>query len=187
MMVMQTGVTVAIIEGDHILLTLREDFEVWCMPGGEVEDGEALADAARREAHEETGLEVELTRLVGVYSRIGWHGHHNTLFAARVRGGVLAPDPREVVEARFFPFDALPDHLLFGQRHKIEDAISGVTGVVKTEYIAMPESANLSRAELYALRDQSGLSRREFYLRHMPPLTPDAITVEVSGVEGKQG
>jgi ADP-ribose pyrophosphatase YjhB (NUDIX family) len=184
-MMTQTGVTVAIIESDRILLTLREDFEVWCMPGGEVEDGEALADAARRETREETGLEVELTRLVGLYSRVGWRNHHVCLFAARAVGGALTPDPREVVEARFFPFDALPEHLPIGQRERIADVRSGVSGLVKTERIPSLNALAESRAELYALRDKSGLSRREFYLRSVPPLTPDAITVEVSGVEGK--
>ena len=61
------GVNIAIIPDDKILLTERTDFEVWCLPGGEVEPGESLAQAALRETREETGLEVELTRLVGVY------------------------------------------------------------------------------------------------------------------------
>src|SRR5450755_3023285 len=102
------GVSVAILEGDTILLTLREDFEVWCMPGGQVDEGESLADAARREVREETGLEVELTRLVGTYSRVGLRNHHSFVFAARIIGGSLTPQPNEVLEARFFPFDALP-------------------------------------------------------------------------------
>ncbi len=37
------GVGIAIIQESKILLTLREDFEVWCLPGGAVETGESLA------------------------------------------------------------------------------------------------------------------------------------------------
>ena len=62
---------VAVIQDGKILLTKREDFEVWCLPSGGVEDGESLAEAAIRETKEETGVDVELTRLVGVYSRLG--------------------------------------------------------------------------------------------------------------------
>jgi ADP-ribose pyrophosphatase YjhB (NUDIX family) len=175
------GVNVAIIEGDSILLTLREDFEVWCLPGGHVDEGEALADAARREIREEIGLEVELTRLVGLYSRVGWRDYHLAGFAGRVIGGSLTPDPREVLDARFFPFDALPEHLLLGQAHRIQDAISGATGIVKTEYFPTTDVLSPSRTDLYALRDQSGLSRREFYSRNIPLLSGDQIKVELPG------
>lgn len=180
------GVTVAILEGETILLTLREDFEVWCMPGGEVDDGEALADAARREVHEETGLEVELTRLVGIYSRVGWRANHIFLFAARVTGGALMPDPREVLEARFFPFDALPNPMLIGQAQRIDDVISGVVGVVKTEHTISINALAPTRAEIYALRDQSGLSRQDFYLKNVPLLTPQQITTEVAGIRSNE-
>jgi ADP-ribose pyrophosphatase YjhB (NUDIX family) len=63
------GVNVAVIEDGRVLLTQREDFEVWCLPGGQVESGESLAQAAVREVREETGLHIELLRLVGIYSR----------------------------------------------------------------------------------------------------------------------
>ncbi len=64
------AVNVAVIHEGKILLTKREDFETWILPSGGVEEGESLAQAAIRETKEETGLDVELTRLVGVYSRL---------------------------------------------------------------------------------------------------------------------
>lgn len=176
------GVSVAIVECGTILLTMREDFEVWCLPGGEIDEGESIADAARREVREETGLEVELTRLVGTYSRIGWRPNHLFLFAAHVIGGTLTPDPREVLEAHFFPFNALPQPLLFGNAYKIADAVGGVIGCVKTERVLIPDAPQISRAELYAQRDQSGVSRREFYLRSIPPLNALTVATEVAGV-----
>ena len=176
-----SGATVAVIEGDTILLILREDFEVWCMPGGELDDGESLADAARREAREETGLEVELTRLVGMYSRVGWRPHHDFLFAARIVGGSLQPDPHEVLDARFFPFTALPEYMLMGQAHRIRDAISGITGLVKTEQVHVLGNVEQNRAEIYKQRDQSGLSPRDFYREYISLLKVD-IKIEVAGV-----
>jgi len=85
------GVSVAVIQNGQILLTQRSDLPIWVLPGGAVDDGESLAQAAIRETREETGLEVELTRLVGVYSRPHWRndGDHSTLFAARPIGGNL--------------------------------------------------------------------------------------------------
>jgi ADP-ribose pyrophosphatase YjhB (NUDIX family) len=186
-MPMNAGATVAIIEGETILLTLREDFEVWCMPGGAIDEGETISDAARREVREETGLEVELTRLVGIYSRVGWHANNIFLFAARVNGGALNPDPREVLEARYFPFDALPQpqDLIFGHDVRLRDAISGVTGCVRTERIDVPNIPSVSRAQLYAQRDQSGLSRRDFYQTNIARLTAFDITTELEGINNR--
>lgn len=66
------GVNVAIVSEGRVLLTRREDFDVWCLPGGQVDAGESLAEAARREVREETGLEVRIERLVGMYSGPRW-------------------------------------------------------------------------------------------------------------------
>jgi ADP-ribose pyrophosphatase YjhB (NUDIX family) len=178
----QLGVTIAIMQAGQVLLTKREDFEVWCLPGGAVDDGESVAAAAIREAREETGLEVELTRLVGIYSRPkGWRSTHLILFAARIVGGALRPDPHEVVEASYFDPSALPAPLLAGHRRQILDALGGTGGNVWSYEVAWPFAPSITRQELYALRDQSELSRQEFYTRHMLSAGDGEMMLEVGG------
>lgn len=55
-------------EQGRILLTKRKDNGQWCLPGGGMDSGESAAEACIREVWEETGLQVEVKRLVGVYS-----------------------------------------------------------------------------------------------------------------------
>ena len=54
------GVVIAIIQQGRVLLTQRDDFACWCLPGGAIEDAESLEQAATREVSEETGLQVEI-------------------------------------------------------------------------------------------------------------------------------
>ena len=51
-----------------ILLTRRTDNGRWCLPGGHAEPGESIAEACMREVWEETGLCVNIGKLIGVYS-----------------------------------------------------------------------------------------------------------------------
>ena len=53
---------------EMILMTQREDNSRWCLPGGGMDPGESAAETCVREVLEETGLEVEVTRLVGIYT-----------------------------------------------------------------------------------------------------------------------
>ena len=126
------GVNISVIENKKILLTKREDFEVWCLPGGAVDMGESVAQAAVRETLEETGLDVELTRLIGVYSRPSWPGAgmHIVSFAARVIGGKLTADPNEVIDIGYFAQDELPSDLLYWHTQRIADAFNGIGGGV---------------------------------------------------------
>ena len=178
----ELGATIAIIEDGQVLLTKREDFEVWCLPGGAVDEGESPAHAAVREAFEETGLQVELTRLVGVYSRPRWWSRmHLTVFAARLVGGSLRLDPHEVIDAGYFSLDALPEPLLIGHHQQIRDALNGVTGAVCSFDHDWPYQRDMTRAELYAWRDRSGLSRQEFYLKYLSPPGSQEYVLEVAG------
>src|SRR5215510_9984109 len=161
------AVIVAVIDNEKILLTKREDFEVWCLPGGGVEEGESVAEAGVREVKEETGLDVELTSLVGVYSRVGgmWDDVHAVLFRAKPIGGELRLQPGETVEVAYFQFDDLPEEILFGHPQRIADAIANVQGVAMKQELNFTEAENkLTRKELYELRDRSGLARQKYYM-----------------------
>jgi ADP-ribose pyrophosphatase YjhB (NUDIX family) len=161
------AVIVAVIENEKVLLTKREDFEVWCLPGGGVEEGESLAEAGVREVKEETGLDVELMRLVGVYSRMGggMDDVHAVLYAAKPIGGELRIQPNETTEVTYFPFNELPNEMLFGHKKRISDAINHASGVSVRQEIKMRDTQIYNRKELYELRDHSRLTRQQFYLQ----------------------
>jgi len=180
---MALGAIVAIVEGGKVLLTRREDFEVWCLPGGHVDPGESVAQAAVREAKEETGLDVELQRLVGIYSRLetGGRDTHLVLFAAKPVGGALQPQVEEVLALDYFTADDLPADMFWWHRQPIADVFNGTgRGVVRSFQVTPPQPVN-SRKELYALRDESGLSRPDFYRSYFEHSGTDAVKLEVGG------
>lgn len=177
------GVNVAVFQDGRVLLTQREDFEVWCLPGGGVDPGETLAQAAIREVREETGIEVELERLVGMYSRPLWmgKGYHVAVFVAYPIGGTLQPQAGEVIDLGYYDVDAMP-YLLWGQQQRIEDAVAGVVGVIRAQQIP-PDAPQLSRQEVYALFKESGLTRLEFYTKYAQVYGPEDQQIEVAGVK----
>lgn len=164
----ELAVNVAVIQDNKILLTQRDDFETWILPGGGVEVGESIAQAAIRETKEETGLDVELTKLVGIYSRLGnYLGGHIVLFVGKQIGGEIKCQEGETIAVEWFPFNQIPSPLSLGHDRRISDAISGAGGgvIVSQEFNLTSQTGKFSQKELYELRDKSGLSRREFYLR----------------------
>jgi len=109
-----------IVERQGTVLMVRRAVEpgigLWSMPGGYVDRGEVVEEAAAREVLEETGLEVEVERLVGLFSERG-QPVMVAAFAARETGGSLAAGP-ETYEVGFFPLGSLPE-LAFPRDHKI--------------------------------------------------------------------
>jgi ADP-ribose pyrophosphatase YjhB (NUDIX family) len=115
--IMPSGVGFVLNDEGHVLLQRRGDNGKWGLPGGAVELGERVDQTVINEVFEETGLNVEPYKVVGVYSDYRFrttypHGDKvkivSTLLACRVVGGQLQADGHESLEVAFFPPDALP-------------------------------------------------------------------------------
>lgn len=102
-------------DGDAILLILRTDNGYWSIPGGGVKPGESVIDAAVREVKEETGIDCEVTGLVGIYSNPNHVAAYDDgevrqefsiCFTTKMLGGALATSP-ESSDVRFIHPDPL--------------------------------------------------------------------------------
>jgi ADP-ribose pyrophosphatase YjhB (NUDIX family) len=120
-------VDLIIHSGDGILMVKRRNPpEGWALPGGFVDYGESVESAAVREAKEETGLDVELTRQFHTYSdpeRDPRHHTITTVFLAKAKNKAVAGDDAE--EIGVFGKDNLPDRIAFDHRDIINDYFSG--------------------------------------------------------------
>jgi 8-oxo-dGTP diphosphatase len=97
----------AIVVRDGALLMVRRAKDpargLWTVPGGHLEHGEHLADAVRREVAEETGLEVEVRDLMGIFEVVG-DPHFVILDFVALAGGDSSPRPGDdVSEVRWVP------------------------------------------------------------------------------------
>ena len=102
----------------------------WALPGGFVEYGECVETAAVREVLEETGLQVALTGLLGVYSDPARDARRHTIstvFTAKAEeyGTLLGGD--DAADARFFPLASRPSPLAFDHDRIVADFIRSRT------------------------------------------------------------
>lgn len=99
--------------GGDVLLVRHSYLPGWYLPGGGVDAGEVMADAARRELHEETGITAtSAPHLFGVYlNREAFGRDHIGLFRVDrwERGQGYLQANAEILEARFFKLDGLPE------------------------------------------------------------------------------
>jgi 8-oxo-dGTP diphosphatase len=117
---------VILVPGDRVVLVRRKyPPPGWALPGGFVEVGETLEAAAVREAREETGLTVELTELLYVYSdpRRDTRRHTiSTVFMGRALGTAEPVGADDAAEARAFEWTALPAPIAFDHPAILADA-----------------------------------------------------------------
>ena len=111
--------------GTIVLIERKHEPHGWAIPGGFVDEGEWLADAAVREAQEETGLDVELRELFHCYSdpaRDPRSHTVSTVFLARAAGEPVGAD--DAASARVFDLDALPAPICFDHGRILADYIT---------------------------------------------------------------
>ena len=120
------GVSGVIFDEQRRILLLRHRYwkaGSWGLPGGYVEHKERLEDALRREVREETGYEIQVHTLLQLMS--GYKLRIGVSYVGTVIGGDFHLDRKEVIEARFFTVDELPQGLLPSHRNVIALAVSG--------------------------------------------------------------
>lgn len=165
------GVSVAIIQANQILLIQRADAPVWGLPGGAIEDGETITQAALRETREETGLDIHVERLVGIYSRPHWRfgGDIGIVFRATPCGGSLITRTDETTDARYFDLQTLPQTLLWHHHQCIVDALHDRTGVVWMQDMRWPFGTDMNMQYLLASGTVTPALVREHLCGHGRP------------------
>jgi len=117
--IIMIGTGVVLLRENQVLLQRRKDNGLWGIPGGSLEPGESLEEAARREVLEEVGLEITGSlHLFNVYSgRQQFYQYPNgdqiydvcVAYWTRDFRGTLKAEAGEVLELRYYPIDDLPE------------------------------------------------------------------------------
>lgn len=125
------GVRALVVRGDEVLLIRhRGGATPWSLPGGAVDPGERMEEGARREIYEEAGVTAEFQRVLGVYDAFrDNYVNYIIVFVFSAQREPLPPRSVEIAEARFFPFEGLPDGLDPGSRRRIAEYRAGGAGI----------------------------------------------------------
>lgn len=135
---------IVVNDKNEILLQQRADNGLWGIPGGGIEPSEEPAQAAVREVYEETGLEVEAVKLVGVFGGEQQQvefANGDTLvyvsitFECHVIGGEIKPDPDETKDVCWVAIDDLPENFVPVHHRRIAAYVRG-----EMPYFVVPET-----------------------------------------------
>jgi ADP-ribose pyrophosphatase YjhB (NUDIX family) len=127
--------TAAVRDADGRLLLIHKiDNDYWALPGGAMELGESVAEAAIREVQEETGVSVEITGIVGIYTDPGHvmaysdgevRQEFSVCFHAKPVSGEAREDGSETKEVRWVDPNSIPNMNIHpSMRRRIEDALA---------------------------------------------------------------
>lgn len=125
-------------KGEILLQKRSGTEEVWGLPGGILEIGDSAEESTIREVKEETGLDVKVDYMVGLYSKYfcSYANGDNaqvvcSCFKCTIVGGDIVIDNKETFDLRFFSKENIPE--LFIQQHTdmVNDFFDGKMGVYR--------------------------------------------------------
>lgn len=115
MVILNSTAVVLVNANNQILLQKRSDNKMWGLPGGILEMDETIQEGAIREVKEETNLDVELTKFIGVFINplMVWNNTDKAkviafAFLGEVVGGSLKVNDNETLEFKYFDYENLP-------------------------------------------------------------------------------
>lgn len=111
-------------EGEILLVKHNYGKYNWELPGGGSEQNESAEDTAKREVREETGLEVQVGRLTGVYYDPTRDMHHFAFMCNIQDNHKPQPDAKEVTECKYYCLDNLPRPISDFTIKRIHDAVN---------------------------------------------------------------
>ena len=136
-----SGAEALIVHEDKIMLIKRSDNGLWAVPGGLVEVGETLAEAAIRELWEETGISAQAKKLIGIFdsrlchSKTKAHLFH-VIFLAET-ANLMPKTSAEATEIGFFGENELPE-LSYGHQYRIPLLFKILRGEIPAPYFDAP-------------------------------------------------
>jgi 8-oxo-dGTP diphosphatase len=139
------------VEDNHgNILLVKTHHEGWVFPGGQVENGESLMDAVIRETKEESGIDIEVLHLSGVYSNTGEYIGYDGItkiptkvmfdFVCKPIGGELAIQEEETTESRWVAIDQVLDFITEEAiRTRFKDYLKKNGGIHYKDYVTKPD------------------------------------------------
>lgn len=144
-----TSAVVAVIEdpaGRVLLCQQSQGHRLWGLPGGKVRHGESPVRAVIRDVREETGTEVGIVDLIGLYHLTGVGADEDLpdvlvhVFRGRLDGEATLNAPGRICRLSWHEPDALPDRVTPTTLRAVTDAVAGRSGVLcDVHRVAEPE------------------------------------------------
>jgi ADP-ribose pyrophosphatase YjhB (NUDIX family) len=124
------GVRALIVQDGQVLLVRAHGSSLWELPGGGVERGEALREAAVREAHEETGCVIASDYLLGIYfDQYQGMSNHIAVYVCQADTAPALSFNLEIAAVRFWPLDVLPQSTPATLHRRLAEYKAGKQGI----------------------------------------------------------
>ncbi len=134
-LLLMPSVSVVVRDDEGRILLARHAYQnIWAFPGGAIDPEEHPYDAGVREIKEETGLDVEITRIISVHGgpEFSWSYANGDrvnyviiALEARLLGGAMEPDGEEVLELRYFSVEEIEELGVWEWMHVVLREVAG--------------------------------------------------------------